>query len=74
MIKPAYGHPIDKQTYEETIVIFDKILKLVYPFTPFISEEIWQLIEKREASSFIVNEKWPENNPVDDNILKQFTT
>ena len=74
MIKPAYGHPIDKQTYEETIVIFNKILKLVYPFTPFISEEIWQLIEKREASSFIVNEKWPENNPVDDNILKQFTT
>ena len=74
MIKPAYGHPIDKQTYEETIGIFDKILKLVYPFTPFISEEIWQLIEKREASSFIVNEKWPENNPVDDNILKQFTT
>ena len=74
MIKPAYGHPIDKQTYEETIVIFDKILKLVYPFTPFISEEIWQLIEKREESSFIVNEKWPENNPVDDNILKQFTT
>ena len=74
MIKPAYGHPIDKQTYEETIGIFDKILKLVYPFTPFISEEIWQLIEKREESSFIVNEKWPENNPVDDNILKQFTT
>ena len=74
MIKPAYGQPIDKQTYEETIVIFNKILKLVYPFTPFISEEIWQLIEKREASSFIVNEKWPENNPVDDNILKQFTT
>ena len=74
MIKPAYGQPIDKQTYEETIGIFDKILKLVYPFTPFISEEIWQLIEKREASSFIVNEKWPENNPVDDNILKQFTT
>ncbi|MEC7936559.1 MAG: valine--tRNA ligase [Bacteroidota bacterium] len=74
MIKPAYGHPIDKQTYEETIGIFDKILKLVYPFTPFISEEIWQLIEKRAALSFIVNEKWPENNPVDDNILKQFTT
>ena len=74
MIKPAYGHPIDKQTYEETIGIFDKILKLVYPFTPFISEEIWQLIEKRSALSFIVNEKWPENNPVDDNILKQFTT
>ena len=74
MIKPAYGHPIDKQTYEETIGIFDKILKLVYPFTPFISEEIWQLIEKREESSFIVNEKWPENNLVDDNILKQFTT
>ena len=74
MIKPAYGHPIDKQTYAETIGIFDKILKLVYPFTPFISEEIWQLIEKREASYFIANEKWPENNSVDHNILNQFIT
>ena len=74
MIKPAYGHPIDKETYTETIGIFDKILKLVYPFTPFISEEIWQLIDKREASSFIVNEKWPENDSVDQNILNQFTT
>ena len=60
--------------YTETIGIFDKILKLVYPFTPFISEEIWQLIDKREASSFIVNEKWPENDSVDHNILNQFTT
>ena len=47
---------------------------MVYPFTPFISEEIWQLIEKREASSFIVNEKWPEVNSPDHNILNQFTT
>ncbi len=74
MIKPAYGHPIDKTTYEETIAIFERILKLVYPFTPFISEEIWQLIKNREKSSFIVTEKWPEIETKDQHILDQFSS
>ena len=72
MIKPAYGHPIDQKTYDETLHIFEEILKLVYPFTPFISEEIWQLIEKRKESTFIVNEKWPDFKNVDNNILEEF--
>ena len=72
MIKPAYGHPIDQKTYDETLHIFEEILKLVYPFTPFISEEIWQLIEKRKESTFIVNEKWPNFKNVDNNILEEF--
>ena len=72
MIKPAYGHPIDQKTYDETLLVFEEILKLVYPFTPFISEEIWQLIEKRKESTFIVNEKWPDFKNVDQNILEEF--
>jgi valyl-tRNA synthetase len=72
MIKPAYGHPIDQKTYDETLRVFEEILKLVYPFTPFISEEIWQLIEKRKESTFIVNEKWPDFKNVDNNILEEF--
>ena len=72
MIKPAYGHPIDQKTYDETLLVFEEILKLVYPFTPFISEEIWQLIEKRKESTFIVNEKWPYFKNVDSNILDEF--
>ena len=72
MIKPAYGHPIDQKTYDETLHVFEEILKLVYPFTPFISEEIWQLIEKRKESIFIVNEKWPDFKNVDNNILEEF--
>ena len=72
MIKPAYGHPIDQKTYDETLHVFEEILKLVYPFTPFISEEIWQLIEKRKESTFIVNEKWPNFKNVDNNILEEF--
>ena len=72
MIKPAYGHPIDQKTYDETLHVFEEILKLVYPFTPFISEEIWQLIEKRKESTFIVNEKWPDFKNVDNNILEEF--
>ena len=72
MIKPAYGHPIDQKTYDETLHVFEEILKLVYPFTPFISEEIWQLIEKRKESTFIVNEKWPDFKNVENNILEEF--
>ena len=72
MIKPAYGHPIDQKTYDETLRVFEEILKLVYPFTPFISEEIWQHIEKRKESTFIVNEKWPDFKNVDNNILEEF--
>ncbi len=42
MIKPAYGQPIDKKTYEQTLGFFDTLLKLLHPFMPFITEELWQ--------------------------------
>ncbi|MBQ5379834.1 MAG: class I tRNA ligase family protein, partial [Paraprevotella sp.] len=47
MIKPAYGQPIDKKTYEETLRFFDVLLKLLHPFMPFITEELWQHIYDR---------------------------
>jgi len=43
-IKPVYQHPIDKKTFDSTIEFFDKLLKIVHPFMPFITEEIWQRI------------------------------
>jgi valyl-tRNA synthetase len=41
MIKPAYEHPIDRETYEQTIAFFEKVLKILHPFMPFITEELW---------------------------------
>ena len=54
MIKPAYQQPIDKSTYNETIVIFEKLLKLLHPFMPFITEEIWHLISERVQKDCIM--------------------
>ncbi|MCQ2245947.1 MAG: valine--tRNA ligase [Bacteroidaceae bacterium] len=48
MIKPAYGQPIDKATYESTLNFFDALLKLLHPFMPFITEELWQALEERK--------------------------
>ncbi|MBQ2180841.1 MAG: valine--tRNA ligase, partial [Bacteroidaceae bacterium] len=52
MIKPAYLKPIDKKTYQETLRFFDILMKVIHPFMPFITEEIWQHVnEEREALS-----------------------
>ena len=56
MIKPAYGQPIDKQTYEQSLAFFDRLLKLLHPFMPFITEELWQnLYERKEGESIMVS-------------------
>ena len=56
IIKPAYGQPIDRATYEQTIQFMDTMLKLLHPFMPFITEELWQAIEERkEGESLMVS-------------------
>ena len=54
MIKPAYGCAIDKQTYDVTLYYFDCLLRLLHPFMPFITEELWQNIEERPAGATIM--------------------
>ena len=52
MIKPAYQQPIDRATYEATLGFFDRLLRLLHPFMPFITEELWQnLYERKEGSA-----------------------
>ena len=54
MIKPAYGQPIDKATYQTTLGFFDALLRLLHPFMPFITEELWQhLAQRREGESIM---------------------
>ncbi|MFC2710634.1 valine--tRNA ligase [Hoylesella oralis] len=57
MIKPAYGDPIDKQTYENTLLFFDILLKMLHPFMPFITEELWQHTYDRKNGESIMREK-----------------
>ncbi len=54
MVKPAYGQPIDKNTYEATLSYFEELLKLLHPFMPFITEEIWQDIKPRKEGESIM--------------------
>ena len=55
MIKPAYGSPIDAVTYNRTLVFFDMLLRLLHPFMPFITEELWQhLVERCDGESIMV--------------------
>ena len=57
MVKPAYGQPIDKQSYEATLKFFDALLKMLHPFMPFITEELWQQIYDRKDGESIMREK-----------------
>ena len=70
IIKPEYGDSIDNKTIESTNEIFAKILKLLHPFMPFISEEIWHLISKKDSD--IIVSQWPKSNKSDENLLKSF--
>ena len=71
-IKPAYQCPIDKTTYEKTILFFDKVVRLIHPFMPFISEEIYQLIEERKENESIMISQMPKSNDVDQKVLELF--
>ena len=74
IVKPEYGKPISKLTYDYTIDYLKKILKIIHPFMPFISEEIWHLIKTKNTNKDIIISKWPETKPIDKNIIKRFDT
>ena len=57
MIKPEYGKPIDKVTYDATLSFFDNLLKMLHPFMPFITEELWQHIYDRKDSESIMRDE-----------------
>ena len=69
MIKPEYQKPIDKTTYNATIEFFDKLLKALHPFMPFITEEIWQLMEPRKNGESIMICQMPETKGSDEQLI-----
>lgn len=66
MIKPGYQQPVDKATYNEVIRLLEANLKLLHPFMPFLTEEIWHHITERKAEEALVISKWPEIENISD--------
>ncbi|MFW5656914.1 MAG: valine--tRNA ligase [Bacteroidota bacterium] len=71
-IKPGFEQPIAGETYKKTLGFLDKLLKLLHPFMPFITEEIWHLIEERNEGESISTQKMPEADSFDEHIIKAF--
>ncbi|WP_268122295.1 valine--tRNA ligase [Roseivirga pacifica] len=71
MIKPAYGEPIDPATYEITLNLFEKIMKILHPFMPFITEEIWSELRERAEGQDIIVSAWPVIGGTDEALTKQ---
>ncbi|MCK0131054.1 valine--tRNA ligase [Flavobacteriaceae bacterium F08102] len=72
MIKPAYGAPIDKTTYLAAIDLLEKNLKILHPFMPFLTEEIWQHICERSPEQALMIATWPENKPGSTSLINEF--
>ena len=72
IVKPPYQQPIDAITYKETLSIFESLLKVIHPFTPFISEEIWHLIGDKKDEDCIMVAEWPALGDVDKDLLSNF--
>ena len=72
MVKPAYQQPIDRPTYEAVTIYFGKLLKVLHPFMPFITEEIWQILEERSAGESIMLSSQPHLAGFDKELIGKF--
>ena len=72
LIKPEYQHPIDKLTFDSVINIFENNLRVLHPFMPFISEEIWQNISNRSVNEALIVSAWPKVESINRKMIKDF--
>jgi len=72
MVKPAYQQPIDRTTYNAVISILENNLKILHPFMPFLTEEIWQLITERSPEEALIVASWPEAKAINETIIAEF--
>ena len=74
MVKPAYGSPIDKATYDATLKYFDTLLRVLHPFMPFITEELWQHIAERNDGESIMTALLPKAKAYDEKVISDMET
>ena len=72
IIKPEYQKPIDRITYDATVALFEKLVKLIHPFMPFITEEIWQFLFERKEGESIMIARMPESKKFNREIIAAF--
>ena len=72
MIKPAYGTPIDRETYNATIGIFDRLMRILHPFMPFVTEEIWHALADRPEGASIMVQHMPHSVFYDQRMIDDF--
>ncbi|MDE7437451.1 MAG: valine--tRNA ligase [Muribaculaceae bacterium] len=72
VIKPAYGSPIDKKTFDATLSFFDTLLRMLHPFMPFITEELWQHLAERKPGESIMYAQLPEAVKTDAEVIAKF--
>ena len=73
-VKPAYQQPIDAATYHSTLDFFDSLLRILHPFMPFITEELWQHLAARKEGESIMVARMPEPKEYDAHVIEQFET
>ena len=74
IIKPEFGKPIDPATYARTIAFFETLLKLLHPFMPFITEELWHEFAERKEKDCIIVASWPSAGPYKEKIIDEAAT
>ncbi len=72
MVKPGYQQPIDRATYDAIILAFENNLKVLHPFMPFITEEIWHQIAPRTQEEALIISRYPSKDPVNNTVLNDF--
>ncbi|MDO5971670.1 valine--tRNA ligase [Flavivirga aquimarina] len=72
MIKPGYQQPIDAKTLKSVIAIFEDNLKIVHPFMPFLTEDIWHYIANRTPEEALIVAKWPESKQINEALINEF--
>lgn len=73
MVKPPFGEAIDKKTYDQVNSILEGNLKILHPFTPFITEHIWQELKDRSREEALIISRWPEAGEIDQNLIDDFS-
>jgi valyl-tRNA synthetase len=72
IVKPVYQQPIDSKTFKSVIEKFENILKILHPFMPFLTEEIWQFIEERQPDEALIVSSWPEKKTYSSELINEF--